>query len=100
MSKTTIYKQRLEGTDIQIKEFPKGFTPLTINAQFNEPCIWYICDKEQTETVKKVIKIHGTGHPITDDILDYFDYLGTFQIGGGVLIFHSFISKSDCEEVE
>lgn len=91
----TVHKQTLDVSDSQFVTFPKGFTFLKIDTQREDTCVWYLCNPDEKNKVTRQIKIHGTGHPIQDNILQKFDYMGTFQLMEGMLIFHAFISKDD-----
>lgn len=84
----TVYKYRLDTTDVQIIQMPKGAEILTV--QFNDwsgLCLWALVDPTQElENVK--IRIAGTGHHIEEDIMKY---IGTLQLQGGALVFHAFV---------
>jgi hypothetical protein len=82
----TIYKYKLEITDIQSIETP-GF-PQFLEPQFQngELFIWAIVEPGK-ETTKEQIAIYGTGNPVPDDISSDI-FLGTIQMGP--LVWHIF----------
>lgn len=84
----TIYKYPLHVDDNDIAEvvMPHMARVLTVQAQHETPCIWAVVDTER-EPVKRRFRVFGTGHPMKQD---YSDYIGTFQLMGGSLIFHLF----------
>jgi hypothetical protein len=84
----TIWKFPLEVTDIQILSVPEVFEPLCVQMQINQPCIWAKV-QEGPLTKRVTIFTYGTGHPITQDGTTY---LGTYQLAGGQLVFHVFVS--------
>jgi hypothetical protein len=74
--------------DIEI-DMPEGAQILTVQIQFEQPCIWALVDPK-SKLKKKRFKLIGTGHPIEiNDIVDY-RYVGTFQLMEGQLVFHLF----------
>jgi hypothetical protein len=86
----TIWKYRLEVTDKQHLLIPRGSEILCVQTQFDTPCVWVSVpdtDADLTETVS--ILMFGTGQPIFG-FMDGYEYLGTFQIMGGSLVFHVF----------
>ena len=84
----TIYKYTLEIADINKIEMPYDAEILCVQVQYAVPRIWALVDPDpalpkQTRT----IRIVGTGHQIEEGIIDY---IGSFQLLGGDLIFHVF----------
>jgi len=69
---------------------PKDSKILTVQTQNNIPCIWVLVDTEQKEEERRY-EIYGTGHRI-DPTLN-LEYIGTFQVDGGTLVFHLFEVK-------
>lgn len=83
-----IFKYPLEITDTQFVELPLGAKILTAQMQGNQLCLWAVVNT-LPEAVKKNrrIEIIGTGNPMpTGDL----EYISTFQMMGGGLIFHVF----------
>lgn len=87
MSKLTIWKYRLTTTDTQYAEMPKGAKILAVQMQNEVPCLWALVDPDQPK-MKVKIAIFGTGHPI--DERWGLKYIGTYQLNGGLLVFHVF----------
>ena len=85
MSKT-IWKFELEPIDFQTLEVPEGAQFLTIQTQNGTPCLWALV---QPDAKKYLVGIgtYGTGHPIPDGERNY---IGTYQLMGGGLVFHVF----------
>ena len=82
----TIFKFQLQVTDTQVLTVPAGATPICVQTQNGEPCIWMKVLNEEAHR-KMVIFIHGTGHQITSPSAKYLD---TFQMREGALVFHVF----------
>ena len=81
----TIWKYPLQLTDRQSFRMPIGALILSLQVQYEIPCLWALVDpKERTE--ERAFRIYGTGHPV-DEI---GRFLGTFQIHNGALVFHVF----------
>jgi len=84
----TIWKYQLKTTDEQEIEMPLGAKILTVQTQYDKPCIWCEVFSDPLKTAPRTIKIFGTGHPIEDNYPG--EYIGTYQIDGGNGIFHVF----------
>ncbi len=84
----SIWKQVLEATNEQTVQLPKGAKILCVQAQRETPCIWFRTrDTKSKETESRTFAIYGTDHEhhaITGE------YIGTFQLQGGALVFHVF----------
>lgn len=82
-----IWKFPLEVIGKQEIDIPKGAKILTVQTQFNTPCIWAICDINVPKE-KKTINMIRTGHGH-----DYIhgEYIGTTQVAEGRLVWHFFI---------
>ena len=89
-----IWKFKLDITDRQIVNMPRVSNPLTVQMQGHACCLWALCD-ETAPKMPRLIAIHGTGNPMPDEWPG--EYVGTFQIHGGALVFHVFdaISTGD-----
>lgn len=69
-------------------EWPEVNRPLTVQVQHGIPCLWIAVD-QASRVIWVRIRIFGTGHPgIEPDM----DYVGTFQLHGGELVFHVFLA--------
>lgn len=83
----TVWKYPLAVTDTQFVQMPKGAQLLTVQPQGDAVCLWArVEDTNKPET--RIIGIAGTGYPLPDDTK--LDYIGTFQLHGGSLVFHAF----------
>ena len=90
----TIWKFELKIQDAQQIEIPKGAIILTVQIQFNTPCLWAKVDPKAPKE-NRTIKMYRTGHPISVSKTEEFSgyettYLGTFQVDGGDYVFHVF----------
>ena len=90
-----IYKYTLETTDVQRVKIPKlvgakSFKEqvLKIDVQKGNPCVWCLVDVEEEEQ-EVAIRIVGTGNPMP--LLTKEDYLGSYMLYDGELVFHVFI---------
>ncbi len=86
-SKSTIYKYQIQTTDEQTIRMPKGSRVLCVQIQRKVPCIWVQVDPEAT-LVDTVIHVHGTGHPMPE-VMNR-QYVGSYQMNFGDLVFHVF----------
>ena len=85
----TIYKYEINAVDMVYIDMPKCAKVLTLQIQNGTPMIWALVDNKN-ETEQRVFDIIGTGHSVPD--LNGFrrEYINTFQLHGGSLVFHLF----------
>ena len=66
-------------------EMPAGSEILCVQTQRGEPCIWAEVSTE-AERKPRSFRLFGTGH--SQDIDAWVEYVGTFQVKEGDLVFH------------
>jgi len=86
----TIWKYPLKATDSQNISMPKGSQILTVQTQFDVPCLWALVDPAEKNTEARLIETFGTGHDLHYDMGASREYIGTFQLHEGQLVFHVF----------
>ena len=84
----TVYKYKLEATDLQIVQLPAGAQLLTVQKNGGEMCLWALVDTDQPLLGRK-IRIVGTGNKIAEAP---GVYLATVQMENewGTLVWHVF----------
>lgn len=91
----TIYKYTLpETADVQIVRMPVDFQILTLQLQHGVPTIWALVDDNDPPVVARKFRTIGTGHDFRDSA-EFPVYVGTFQINGGMFVFHVFTEPSN-----
>lgn len=86
----TIYKYPVEINDTFEIALPRDAKVLTVQTQGARPCMWAIVDTNQPSETRQ-FRLVGTGHPLDDgDDGAAFNYIGSFQMKGGLLVFHLF----------
>lgn len=70
-------------------ELPKDAKILTVQMQHEKPYIWALVNPAE-ESEKRFFRVAKTGHPIDESNLQY---IGSFQMNGGMLVFHLFEIK-------
>lgn len=88
----TIYKYSIPDEDHFTLELPKDAKILTVQAQRGAPQLWATVDSE-TKKETRYFRLAGTGHSLGEDYLRIINYIGTFQIENGALVFHLFEIK-------
>ncbi len=83
----TIWKFPLAMTVQQKVSMPVGARILHVGTQGDSVCLWALVDPSR-DTNDRTILVAGTGHPIEMNGAD--DYIGTFMLHGGTLVFHVF----------
>ena len=87
----TVWKFKLKLIDVQQVLMPAGAKILDIQEQYGAPCLWALCDPSNPET-QRIIAICGTGNPAPH--AKECEYISTFQLHGGSLVFHTFEKKT------
>lgn len=70
-------------------QMPKGAEILTVQSQHDAPQLWALVDPAQPRE-GRCIEIFGTGHPIPCDMGVERKYIATYQVLGGLYVFHAF----------
>ena len=85
-----IWKWTLPTLGYDVIEIPHGAKMLTVQMQHGEPQLWALVDEEMYKD-RVQIAVYGTGNPIPDNP---GEYIGTFQLHNGDLVFHVFVSPN------
>lgn len=85
---TTIHKYPITIYDYIQLLMPKGAEVLCVQVQHEQPCIWAKVDTEQENEIRN-FALRGTGHAFMGGEQKY---IGSFQMQGGLLVFHLFES--------
>lgn len=88
-----IWKWELEITDQQTVHMPAGAKLLDVQMQNGECCLWALCEQTGLEEPRR-IGIYGTGNPMPDAP---GEYVTTFQMHNGALVFHVFDMHPNAE---
>ncbi len=82
----TIHKYQLAMADEQLLQLPMDSKPLCVQMQNGMPHVWVMIDMNQPMYGIYKFYTHGTGHNFNHNA----NYLDTYQMDGGGLIFHVF----------
>jgi len=86
-----IWKFPLQCANKNTIALPKGAKVLCVQTQRDVPCVWALVPDTNAEVVQeRTFAIYGTGHE-HESIGG--EYVGTFQLQGGALVFHVFEEK-------
>lgn len=85
----TIWKYELLIADHQEIRMPMGAEVLSAQMQGGTLCIWALVDPEASK-VMRTFEVFGTGHPVDNSAPTMRQYISTFQLQGGTLVFHLF----------
>jgi hypothetical protein len=85
-----IFKYPFDVADDVRLEVPKGARILTVQEQAGRACAWALVDPGAPISSKDLL-IRGTGQPV--DAEELGEYLCTFQMHGGRLVFHVFVPE-------
>jgi hypothetical protein len=90
-----IFKYPIPIQDYIELDLPVGAQILTVQVQHNVPCLWALVTLTLDETTEPHrFYLFGTGHPMPDNKPKLeLQYVGTFQLHGGELVFHLFEYK-------
>lgn len=81
----SIWKFPLMLDDVVTVEMPRDATVLCVQVQQDVPCLWAVVNPESPKE-KRQFRICGTGHKLDGKV----NYIGTFQLHNGELVFHVF----------
>ncbi len=81
------HKYQLVITDIQTILMPEGAEVLAVQVQHERPCLWALVDPARPPT-PRTFQTRGDEHGIASGTEGR--YVGTYQVGGGSLVFHVF----------
>ena len=82
-----IYKYEISPDNIVTLNLPFGAELLSVQNQNEHVCLWALVNPKNT-VVKRYFKVFSTGESINLDV--NYDYIGTFQLQNGSLVFHLF----------
>lgn len=83
----TIYKYDIFIQDVFTILMPIDAEILTVQTQYGSPYFWAKVDTN-AEKERRRFCLFGTGHEIPPE--KDLQYIGTFQVSGGSLVFHLF----------
>lgn len=86
---TTIWKFSIPVKDRIKLDMPKGAKILTVQTQYPDASLWAIVDSE-VQTEQRYFELYGTGHDMHEPRAGVRQYIGTFQMREGGLVFHLF----------
>lgn len=86
-----VFKYPLLTSDKQSINLPLGYQILKVDTQDEMPHIWVLVDDTAPMT-DTIIRTHGTGHEIYEP--DNLQYIGSYQLLRGRLVFHVFEDKT------
>jgi len=84
----TIWKFPFETGDVIKIKMPEHAKIIHVETQNkNTPCMWAIVNPEEEQT-ERTFRVYGTGHPMDENVNQ--EYMGTYLLYGGSLVFHVF----------
>jgi len=84
-----IYKYTIAMDDIFVINLPEQAEILTVQVQHGTPQLWALIDPTKQKK-EHVFRLAGTGHPIVYNGDEQYNYINSFQLHNGNLIFHLF----------
>lgn len=85
-----VYKYEVPGTDEFTLDLPVGAKFLSVQVQYSTPVLYALVLTTNARETRR-FRLAGTGHPIEDP--RQLDFIGTFLVSGGSLVFHLFVYK-------
>lgn len=92
MSHVAVWKWPVPIIDVFEIDMPKGARILSVQVQRGEPQVWGLVDPSAPKETRTFVLL-GTGNVHASRLIVDCDYVGTFQIEGGALVFHLFAVK-------
>lgn len=85
----TIYKYEVPIEDEFVVELPESAKILCVQVQHGEPFFWALVDTAN-QPERRRFSLRGTGHVLDEYLVESANYVGSFQLRGGALVFHLF----------
>jgi hypothetical protein len=92
MTPRKIFKYPFPVSDLVRLQMPEGARILSVQVQRESPCLWALIDPD-AQIVWRNFRVFGTGHPLPPSFVG--EFLGTFQLRGGDLVFHLFAEDEE-----
>jgi hypothetical protein len=89
-----IFKYEFAISDNVEIPMPRGAELLTVQVQRGIPCLWARVDTTEPRTSRR-FRIFGTGHEMPSYDAWNGQYVGTFQMEGGALVWHLYEDRND-----
>lgn len=86
----TIWKYPVQAGPFTL-DLPIGSRILTVQTQVDSPELWVEVPDTEARTEPRHFMAYGTGHPMDEPVREY---IGTFQLEGGWLVFHLYEVES------
>jgi hypothetical protein len=83
----TIWKKVIPVQDSFSLDLPVDAEVLTVQTQHGIPCVWFLCE-DTPHATRRFFELRGTGHECGG--IYSTQYVGTFQLESGRLVFHLF----------
>ena len=83
-----VLKYELPMNDFVEVDIPAGAQVVSVQSQGDGLYIWALVDPLEEITTRRIFRIAGTGHPITDP--EKLRFIGTVLMYRGGLVFHVF----------
>ena len=84
-----IWKYTLEVTYLQQLKMPRNAKILSVQTQGGAPQLWALVD-ESAEKEPRHFATYGTGNSLPERADGFGEFVGTYQLQGGALVFHVF----------
>lgn len=84
-----VFKYEMPLNDYFDLDLPRGAKILKVDTQFDLPQLWALVDPDESIMEMRKFRFAGTGHPIVEE-LEKLEFIDTFQMRDGNLIFHVF----------
>lgn len=82
-----VWKYPIPTRDTFDLSLPVGARILSVHTQDNQPCLWAHVSPDAPKELRE-FRTCGTGHDMPDD--EAHEFIGTFLIDNGLLVFHLF----------
>lgn len=90
----TIHKYKLPRGGLNYIDMPEEAEVLCVQTQRDEPYLWALVDPKVL-TTRRLFEVFATGEGVTEETGGSRQYIGTFQVHGGSLVFHVFEYTGD-----
>lgn len=72
-----------------VRRLPQETQILSVQTQDDQQFMWVLVDTEVPKVNREFV-VYRTGHEIPAELEEQLFFIGTFQLNGGMLVFHLF----------
>jgi len=90
-----IHKENIEVAGHQVLSIKGLVKMISVSVQHNKLVMYFVRDLKDSIHRRMELKILGTGHEFSFDQIEGYEFIGTYSMAGGHLMWHVFVNSND-----